>query len=49
MHKIDVYTLIILPEAKILAVSFTDCKDANNNTYLFKTKYRGSENICMPS
>lgn len=47
MHKIGVYTLI-LPKAKILAVSFIDCKDANKNTYL-KTKYWGSENICMPS
>lgn len=39
MHKIDVYPSIILPKAKILAVSSIDCKDANNNTYLFKTKY----------
>lgn len=43
MHKIVVYTLRLLPEAKILPASFAVCKGANNNTHLFKAKYWGSE------
>lgn len=39
MHKIYVYTLIMFPKAKSITVPFTDCKGANNNTYIFKAKY----------
>lgn len=47
MHRIVVYTLRMLSKAKVLPASSVDCKDANNNIYLWKAKYWGIRN--MPS